>query len=133
MNKSYKRNESGYSYPRALRVTRPREYKEVFSKNQFRSGDNCWLLLAKPNNLTHNRIGLVVSKKVSKKAVVRNRLKRVIRENFRQKNNTELNGFDIVVVGRSKAAIFTNQELRDSFDNQWNRIIKKSKRGNKNE
>ena len=131
MNKSCNKNDSGNSYPRSLRVTRPGEYKEVFSKNQFRSGDNCWLLLAKPNNLPHNRIGLVISKKVSKKAVVRNRLKRVLRENFRQKNNTALIGFDIVVVGRSKAAVLTNQQLRDSFDNQWNRIVRKSKRGKK--
>ena len=73
----------------------------------------------------------MISKKVSKKAVVRNRLKRVLRENFRQKNNTALIGFDIVVVGRSKAAVLTNQQLRDSFDNQWNRIVRKSKRGKK--
>mgnify|MGYP001553621460 CR=1 FL=1 len=74
----------------------------------------------------------MISKKVSKKAVVRNRLKRVLRENFRQKNNTELNGFDIVVIGRSKAAVFTNQELNESFDSQWKRIVKKLQRGNNN-
>ncbi len=130
MNKSQEKSDNEYSYPHSKRVTRPREYTEVFSKNKYRSGDNCWLLLAKPNNLNQNRIGLVISKKVSKKAVVRNRLKRIIRENFRQKSNTEFSGFDIVVIGRSKAAVVTNQELNSSFDNQWVRIVKKAKRGN---
>ncbi len=34
----------------------------------------------KPNMLSYNRFGFVVSKKVDKRAVVRNRLKRVLRE-----------------------------------------------------
>jgi len=37
-------------------------------------------ILSQSNSLTHNRFGFVVSKKIDKRAVVRNRLKRVLRE-----------------------------------------------------
>ena len=37
-------------------------------------------IAVKENTLGHNRFGFVVSKKIDKRAVVRNRLKRVLRE-----------------------------------------------------
>ncbi len=40
-------------------------------------------LLYSSNNLGYSRVGYIVSKKISKKAVVRNRVKRLFRECFR--------------------------------------------------
>lgn len=37
-------------------------------------------VLSKPNDLLYNRFGFVISKKIDKRAVVRNRLRRVLRE-----------------------------------------------------
>jgi len=54
---------------------------------------------ARPNGLTHPRLGLVVGKKVAKRAVRRNYIKRTVREWFRQ-NRHQLGGVDYVV--RSK-------------------------------
>jgi ribonuclease P protein component len=53
-----------------------------------------------PNDLTHGRLGLVVSRKVGR-AVRRNRLKRVIREVFRL-NKPAFAGLDVVVIPRGK-------------------------------
>ena len=40
-------------------------------------------VMIQPNGLSCNRFGFVVSKKVDKRAVVRNRIKRVLRESVR--------------------------------------------------
>ncbi len=71
------------------------------------------------------RLGLVVSKKIGK-AVVRNRIKRVLREYFRNHKHKFLSG-DIVLVAKPQAASLTNQELRQQIENLINRLIKKTK------
>lgn len=51
---------------------------------------------ARPNGLDHPRLGLVVGKKVAKRAVRRNYIKRTVREWFRL-NQHQLGGMDYVV------------------------------------
>ncbi len=56
------------------------------------------------------RLGITVSKKVGK-SVQRNRVKRLIRESFRQLRPELKQGYDIVIVGRTGAARLTCQEV----------------------
>ena len=51
---------------------------------------------ARPNGLTHARIGIIASKRVAPRAVDRNRAKRLVREAFRAMRH-RLTGTDIVV------------------------------------
>jgi ribonuclease P protein component len=53
------------------------------------------------------RIGITVSKKVDKRAVVRNRIKRLIREFFRQQKSFIRPGIDIVVIAKKNAISLT--------------------------
>ena len=84
-----------FAYPGLLRLKKEDEFSSVFNLCRTKSG---FFLKAyyHPNQLTHSRLGLVVSKKVHKRANKRNYMKRVIRELFRQKQNTWV-GHDIVV------------------------------------
>lgn len=52
--------------------------------------------LGKPNNLDHSRLVIMVAKKISRLAVKRNYMRRVIREYFR-KNKCKVARLDIVV------------------------------------
>ena len=60
------------------------------------------------------RLGITASKKVGK-SVQRNRVKRLIRESFRQLRPRIKTGHDIVVVGRKPACQLTCQEARDEL------------------
>lgn len=68
------------------------------------------------------RIGIVVSRRVSLKAVTRNRIKRQIRESFRR-NHASLHGLDIVVIAQAAAATVTNPNLGRSLHTHWERLV----------
>jgi ribonuclease P protein component len=77
----------------------------------------------RPNDL---RIGLVVSRKVGP-AVVRNRVKRALREAFRHfreglPTNSPWRQVDLVVLARPSAASSSNQELGTSFKEALHRV-----------
>ena len=63
---------------------------------------NSYLVLyARPNRSATNRVGITVGKKLGH-AVVRNRIRRRLREIYRLHEEQFLSGWDIVVVARSR-------------------------------
>lgn len=74
------------------------EFSSVFHLRNARS-NALFQVYARPNNLGHARLGLVVSKKVAKRANRRNYIKRTVREWFRLNRHT-LPAVDFVVRAR---------------------------------
>lgn len=68
------------------------------------------LFLWRPNGLEHSRLGLTVSRRVGN-AVVRNRIKRRLREIFRRAGQSLPQGIDLVAVARPPAAQLPFAEL----------------------
>jgi ribonuclease P protein component len=110
------------------RIRRPAEFRLVLrngNRTGLRAGDNLLLISAMPNGLASSRIGLSVSKRVGG-SVVRNRIKRRLREIFRELEvaKTDANhgpnegedqpGWDIIATARPAAAQATYIELRTS-------------------
>ena len=62
------------------------------------------------NKLQKNRLGLTVGTKVGK-AVVRNRVRRLMRESYRLQEEKLKVGFDLVIVARVKAAYLTYAQV----------------------
>lgn len=50
------------------------------------------------NKLSHNRYGFIISKKVDKRAVVRNRIKRQLRAWFEKNDKGLVPGYDMLLV-----------------------------------
>ena len=77
-------------------------------------------VLYRPNDADEARLGLAIGKKNCKLAAGRNRLKRIIRESFRQ-HRSQLAGLDIVVLNQPDAANASNAKLFASLSRHWNR------------
>ena len=68
------------------------------------------MILACPgSDPDRSRLGLTVSRKVGN-AVVRNRVKRRIREWFRRDGRQLAHGFDVVVIARQQAASMSSEQ-----------------------
>jgi len=90
-----------------------------------RSRDHLFTVLAAPNDSAACRLGLAIAKRHVKKAVERNRIKRLVRESFRH-SREGLAGLDVVVLARSGAAAQGNRRLRDSLAQHWRRLARLS-------
>lgn len=108
-------------FPRGLRLVKPAEFQRIFRAADCKSVDDNLALLACNNDVAHPRLGLAITKRVVRKAVDRNRIKRLVRESFRR-HQTELGGLDVVVLSRDGAAKSSNEELVKSLDKHWQRL-----------
>lgn len=78
-------------------------------------------LLGRRNDLNHARLGLIVSRRVDKRATVRNRIKRIIRESFRARA-AGLAGWDFVVLCKVGASQLDRHALRSAMDRLWDQF-----------
>ena len=93
-----------------LRLTRRKDFDAVFR------GGNIWgnrllAVRAGTNGLDHNRYGFIISKRLGK-AVVRNRIRRRLKEGIRSQSTRT--GWDVIVSARPSAAQATFHDLRAS-------------------
>lgn len=123
---------SPQAFPRSARLTKPGDFKRVFDQ-AVASGDAYLRVLARPGAGSRSRLGMAVSRQVDRKASVRNRIKRVIRESFRQSfgaqgryANTE--PLDFVVLPRTACGTISNAQLFASLEKHWARVVEKSTR-----
>lgn len=86
-----------------------------------RSTDELFTVLARRNRLAYPRLGMAISRKHAPQAVTRNRVKRLIREAFRTRQQ-ELAGYDLVILGRHGVGRRRNAELRTSLERHWRRL-----------
>ena len=84
------------------RLLKTKDFNLVFQKGRFVS-NHFFLLKYAINSLYLNRFGFVVSSKVSNKAVVRNKIKRRLREIIRKEINSIPSSYDIVIVAKKTA------------------------------
>nr|WP_041483945.1 ribonuclease P protein component [Thioalkalivibrio paradoxus] len=103
-------------FPRSLRLLHGRAFQHVFARARRIPGRRFMLLYrtsAPP--LDQPRLGLAISKKHARRAVDRNRIKRIAREAFRVRRRS-LAAVDIVVLSRAGIAAADSRELRLELD-----------------
>ena len=89
-------------FARHVRLTDPERYQEIFKAGK-KVRHPLLGIMALASGLEYARLGLAVSRKVSRKAVIRNKIKRRIREYFRREQ-ARLYPLDFVVVVYPDAA-----------------------------
>jgi len=94
----------------------------VFAR-PVRSTDRYFTVLARPGTCDNPRLGLAISKRVDKRAVARNRLKRLSREVFRCQ---ELPAWDFVIMAKPDAPAAENEILIESLQRHFARIVRQA-------
>ena len=112
-----------YSFGKQLRLLNSTNYQAVFDAVSERASTREFLLLARESGLDSPRLGIIVSKKVSKRAVDRNLIKRLIRESFRS-NQAQLPKRDIIILVRPPAAQADNSKITQQLSYLWKKLNK---------
>ena len=97
------------------RLRKRSEFERVYAE-RFSRGNRYMVVYIVPNNLAHSRLGLSVSKKVGR-SVVRNRVKRHLREAFRLNKHLLRPAQDVVAIARRPLVELPSKETANQFIN----------------
>lgn len=114
---------AGFGFGSSLRLHKTDEYSSVFAFRRVLRGR--WFNLHYcPNSLGHARIGLVVAKKLAKRAVQRNLVKRIGRDLFRH-TQADLPAHDLVLRLSARLDNVTRRMMREDMNSLLGRLPKK--------
>ena len=88
---------SDESFQKKEHIIKSRDFNRAYKKGACRKKESL-LIYYIPNNLGHSRIGFSISSRIIKLAARRNRIKRLLREAYRQRKKALKTGFDMVLV-----------------------------------
>lgn len=109
-----------FCLPRAARLLKPGDFAALRGNSKRISVRH---FLAEFSSTTQPtcRLGQAVSRRVSKRAVDRNRIKRVVRESYRLIRG-DLPPVDILLIARSSAVQQPNAALREDLARLWQKL-----------
>lgn len=110
-----------FRLPRASRLLKAGDFAALRG-NSRRLGARHFIAEYSPNSLSTCRLGQAVSRRVSKRAVDRNRIKRLVRESYRL-IRTGLPCVDILLIARTSAVQAPSAELRADLDALWKKLM----------
>ncbi len=101
-------------FPKSVRVRKRREYLQFFHQSDVKRLQNC-VIFRIPNTVGHPRLGVTVKARTN--SVLRNKIKRQIREHFRL-HQEAFKPFDynIVVPGHLKVNYQTGRQIRSTLE-----------------
>ena len=111
------------SFSRSNRLVHAQQYRQVFEHN-FRIRDEYITLLIGHQRGDQPRLGFAIAKKQVKRAVDRNRLKRLFRESFRL-NQQDLPDVDMVIMVRQNILKLTHSEIYLRLNKLWQKVIER--------
>jgi ribonuclease P protein component len=113
-----------FSFRPHHRLLTRKDYSAVFEQVDVRISKGPYLLLCRKNSLEHPRLGLIVRKKFLKRAVDRNHLKRLVRENFRTRQHRLVN-LDVIFMNRGNSDHKTDKEIKSLVSDIFESLAEK--------
>jgi len=101
--------------PQNNRLAKTKDFENIYKKGRNFFTKILGIKYTK-NELNITRIGIVISQKISKKAVIRNKIKRRLREILRLRLKTIIKGYDVVILTRKGIEDCTYEELEKNID-----------------
>jgi len=105
-----------------LRLRKEKDFKNII-KNGRTIGNRFLILKFIENNLNAPRIGFVVSQKVSKSAVIRNKIKRKLRAIIRDEIKKIKEGYDLIFFSKKGIEGENFKELKESVNLLFKKAI----------
>jgi ribonuclease P protein component len=118
-----------HDFAKSKRLLTAQDFSLVFNANKaikLKASDRHFMILAKATDSTECRIGFAVAKKKIKLAVSRNRIKRIVREQFRLNENTL--GLDLVIMANTPCVKASNADLVKSYHLLWEKLQQQYKK-----
>lgn len=101
-------------FPKSVRVRKRREFLQFFHQSDVKRLDGC-VIFRIPNALGYPRIGITVKAKTN--SVLRNKIKRQIREHFRQHQSSfKPADYNIVIPGHVRINYETGRKVRFTLE-----------------
>lgn len=95
-------------------LTKKKEFDEVFTKGRSAHTLELGAKVIKTGN-KETKLGILVGVKISKKAVVRNKCRRKIREAIRRNMVNIKSGYNIIIITRPGIEALSYQEISDKL------------------
>ncbi len=110
-------------FTKKARLRRRSEFLRVQDKGHKITAD-CLLALVLPNDTGLTRVGLTVSNKVGN-SVVRNKIRRRLRELYRKRQQLMPRGIDLVVIARNSAATADFAAMTRAFERVTGELVRR--------
>jgi ribonuclease P protein component len=107
-----------FAFKKKQRLLKKIDYDRVFQKAK-KMVTTEFIILYRENDVGCARLGLALSKKMIAKSHDRNRIKRVLRESFRQK---QLPLVDLIFLARQGLAKQSNANISANLSKVWEKI-----------
>ncbi len=104
-------DDQGRGFPKTERLRKRREFLGVYERGD-KIQSTYFVLYMLENGRPHHRLGITASRKIGR-AVVRNRIKRSLREVFRANKQAIFPHCDLVVNAKRSAARARNQQIQE--------------------
>jgi ribonuclease P protein component len=112
-----------HKFPKSARLLNAHDYSQVFNKCSVRAGSTAGTVLALPASDNRSRLGIIVAKKNVRLATDRNRIKRLVREYFR--NHPLTASMSLVFMARRGAGALSNADVLGDLDRIWQKLNSK--------
>ena len=110
-----------FTFPKSRRLTQSAEFEQVKKNGRVYRGQLVVLSIVPANDATPFRAGFITSRALGR-AVVRNRVRRRLREIVRKHQRDLINGIWMVTIARASAARASYQQL----EVEWLRLAKRA-------
>ena len=111
-------------FTKQQRLLTPAAFREVFDAPERKLHQSHLMAFVRTNTHEQPRVGMAITKRKVPTAVVRNLIKRHIREQFRIKS-LKLESKDIVFIVKKSIKGLDNKELKNEINNIFKKIEKK--------
>jgi ribonuclease P protein component len=113
-----------------FRVKKNKEFQEAFKKGKSVANRQFVVYVLKKPEQENFRIGLSVSKKIGN-AVMRNQIKRYIRQSFHEFQDRVHTGNDYIIIARKPTADMGMDDIKKSLEHvlKVGKVLKKPKAG----